>query len=130
MFSRKLLSVVIPAFSVALFACGMARANLVTNGDFSLYASAPKNFFSIVQPTDWATTAYAFIDAPNTAEVDQSVLYIDCFPDTVQTDHIDWGFHVSGLYGTSYRFTTNLGYSSNETEIALGNNFCGRHQAE
>jgi hypothetical protein len=32
----------------------------------------------------------------------------------VQTDHVDWGFHISGLYGTSYRFTTNKGYFSQQ----------------
>jgi putative OmpL-like beta-barrel porin-2/carboxypeptidase family protein len=51
---------------------------------------------------------------PNRAELDQAVLYIERIPDSVQTDHIDWGFHVSGLYGTSYRFTTNLGYFSQQ----------------
>jgi len=49
---------------------------------------------------------------PNRAEFDQAVLYIERLPDSVQTDRFDWGFHVSGLYGTSYRFTTNLGYFS------------------
>jgi hypothetical protein len=47
----------------------MARANLVTNGDFALYTgTAPKDFFYNVKPTDWASTAYAFIDAPGTAD--------------------------------------------------------------
>jgi hypothetical protein len=51
---------------------------------------------------------------PNRVEFDQAVLYIERIPDTVQTDHIDWGFHLSGLFGTSYRFTTNLGYFSGQ----------------
>jgi hypothetical protein len=51
---------------------------------------------------------------PNRPELDQAVLYIERIPDSVQTDHIDWGFHLSGLYGTSYRFTTNLGYFSQQ----------------
>ena len=50
----------------------------------------------------------------NRPEFDQAVLYIERIPDSVQTDHIDWGFHLSGLYGTSYRFTTNLGYFSTQ----------------
>jgi len=50
----------------------------------------------------------------NRVEFDQAVLYIERLPDSVQTDHIDWGFHLSGLYGTSYRFTTNLGYFSGQ----------------
>jgi hypothetical protein len=47
-------------------------------------------------------------------EFDQAVLYIERLPDTVQTDHVDWGFHLTGLFGTSYRFTTNLGYFSGQ----------------
>jgi len=50
----------------------------------------------------------------NRIEFDQAVLYIERLPDTVQTDHVDWGFHLSGLFGTSYRFTTNLGYFSGQ----------------
>jgi hypothetical protein len=50
----------------------------------------------------------------NRVELDQAVLYIERIPDSVQTDHFDWGFHVTGLYGTSYRFTTNLGYFSSQ----------------
>jgi len=50
----------------------------------------------------------------NRFEFDQAVLYVERLPDTVQTDHVDWGFHLSGLYGTSYRFTTNLGYFSGQ----------------
>ena len=50
----------------------------------------------------------------NRAEFDQAVLYVERLPDSVQTDHFDWGFHLSALYGTSYRFTTNLGYFSSQ----------------
>ena len=37
---------------------------------------------------------------------DQQVLYIERLPDTVQTDHIDWGFRIAQLYGQDYRYTT------------------------
>jgi len=50
----------------------------------------------------------------NRVELDQAVLYVERLPDSVQTDHIDWGFHLSGLFGTSYRFTTSLGYLSGQ----------------
>jgi len=52
-----------------------------------------------------------FADRP---ELDQALVYVERLPDTVQTDHFDWGFHLTGLYGTSYRFTTNLGYFSSQ----------------
>jgi hypothetical protein len=47
-------------------------------------------------------------------QLDQEVLYIERQPDTVQTDHVDWGFRVSGLYGLDYRFTTSQGFLSNQ----------------
>jgi hypothetical protein len=50
----------------------------------------------------------------NRVEFDQGVLYVERIPDSVQTDHFDWGFHLTALYGTSYRFTTNLGYFSQQ----------------
>jgi Putative beta-barrel porin-2, OmpL-like. bbp2/Carboxypeptidase regulatory-like domain len=51
---------------------------------------------------------------PNRPELDQAVLYIERIPDSVQTDSVDWGFHISGLFGTSYRFTMNKGYFSQQ----------------
>jgi hypothetical protein len=47
-------------------------------------------------------------------ELDQEVLYIERQPDTVQTDHVDWGFRISGLYGLDYRFTTSNGFLSHQ----------------
>jgi len=47
-------------------------------------------------------------------ELDQEVLYIERQPDTVQTDHVDWGFRVSALYGLDYRFTTSNGFLSHQ----------------
>jgi Putative beta-barrel porin-2, OmpL-like. bbp2/Carboxypeptidase regulatory-like domain len=47
-------------------------------------------------------------------ELDQEVLYIERQPDTVQTDHVDWGFRISALYGLDYRFTTSNGFFSDQ----------------
>ena len=52
--------------------------------------------------------AYAY--APNTVQLDQAVLYIERTPDTVQSDHVDWGFRVSGIYGSNYRYTASRGF--------------------
>jgi Putative beta-barrel porin-2, OmpL-like. bbp2 len=49
---------------------------------------------------------------PNAFALDQAVLYVERTPDTVQTDHIDWGFRLSGIYGTNYRYTTAYGVAS------------------
>ncbi len=56
----------------------------------------------------------AYDEVPNAIEPDQQVLYIERQPDTVQTDHFDWGFRLSGLWGMDYRFTTAKGYFSQQ----------------
>ena len=54
----------------------------------------------------------AYAAYPNTVQLDQAVIYIDRFPDTVQTDHIDWGMRLSAIYGENYRYTTSYGLAS------------------
>ena len=49
---------------------------------------------------------------PNTVQLDQAVVYVERVPDTVQSDHIDWGFRFSAIYGSNYRYTTAFGYAS------------------
>jgi hypothetical protein len=49
---------------------------------------------------------------PNAFQLDQAVVYFERLPDTVQTDHIDWGFRFSGIYGENYRYTTAFGVAS------------------
>jgi hypothetical protein len=49
---------------------------------------------------------------PNTIQLDQAVIYIERTPDTVQTDHVDWGFRLSAIYGENYRYTTAYGIAS------------------
>ena len=51
---------------------------------------------------------------PNTVQLDQAVLYIERTPDTVQKDHIDWGFRLAPIYGENYRYTTAYGLWSNQ----------------
>ena len=51
---------------------------------------------------------------PNAVQLDQAVLYVERTPDTVQTDHIDWGFRASVIYGTDYHYTTSYGLVSNQ----------------
>jgi hypothetical protein len=35
-------------------------------------------------------------------------------PDECQTDHIDWGFRISGVYGLDYRYMISRGFLSNQ----------------
>ncbi|HXW24180.1 MAG TPA: outer membrane beta-barrel protein [Xanthobacteraceae bacterium] len=54
----------------------------------------------------------AYMYTPDTIQLDQAVVYIERLPDTVQSDHIDWGFRFSALYGENYRYTTSYGVAS------------------
>ncbi len=63
-----------------------------------------------VQPGGNWPAAYMY--TPNTVQLDQAVVYFERLPDTVQTEHVDWGFRVAGMYGENYRYTTAYGLAS------------------
>lgn len=50
----------------------------------------------------------------NRLELGQFVTYLERLPNSVQRDHVDWGFHLTSLFGTDYRATTNKGYLSSQ----------------
>jgi Putative beta-barrel porin-2, OmpL-like. bbp2 len=50
--------------------------------------------------------------SPNTATLDQALVYLERLPDTAQTDHVDWGFRLSAIYGEDNRYTTAYGIAS------------------
>jgi len=69
-----------------------------------------------------APAAYSY--NPNTVQLDQAVIYIERLPDTVQKDHVDWGFRVAPIYGENYRYTTAYGlFSSQFLNQNLNNGF-------
>ncbi|HLI99985.1 MAG TPA: outer membrane beta-barrel protein [Bradyrhizobium sp.] len=69
-----------------------------------------------------APAAYSY--NPNTVQLDQAVVYIERLPDTVQKDHVDWGFRVAPIYGENYRYTTAYGlFSSQFLNQNLNNGF-------
>jgi hypothetical protein len=53
-------------------------------------------------------------ERPNRMELNQFVLYLERLPNENQTDHIDWGFRISFLYGLDYRFTISRGLFSDQ----------------
>jgi len=67
-----------------------------------------------------APAAYSY--NPNTAQLDQAVLYIERLPDTVQKDHVDWGFRIAPIYGENYRYTTAYGLWSSQLLNQNANN--------
>ena len=62
----------------------------------------------------YANLPAAYAERPNTFQPDQQALYIERQPDTVQTDHFDWGFRLATIYGIDYRFTTAKGIFSQQ----------------
>ncbi|MEI9918442.1 MAG: outer membrane beta-barrel protein [Bacteroidota bacterium] len=52
--------------------------------------------------------------AANKLVLDQLVLRIERYPNTVQKDHIDWGFRLSNVYGIDYRYTMMKGIFSDQ----------------
>jgi len=62
----------------------------------------------------YANSPAAYNQIPNSFQPDQMVLYIERQPDTVQTDHFDWGFRLTSLWGLDYRFTTSKGILSQQ----------------
>jgi hypothetical protein len=60
---------------------------------------------------------------PNNIQLDQAVIYLERTPETVQSDHIDWGFRLSAIYGENYRYTTSYGVAS--YQLLKHNDFYG-----
>lgn len=60
---------------------------------------------------------------PNRIEQNQFVLYLERLPNEYQTDHIDWGFRISGVYGLDYRFMISRGFLSHQ--LLSENNYYG-----
>ena len=60
---------------------------------------------------------------PNRVEQNQFVLYLERVPDEFQTDHFDWGFRLSGVYGLDYRFMISRGFFSDQ--LLKHNNYYG-----
>lgn len=46
---------------------------------------------------------------PNSAQLSQAVFIVERGLDTSQTNHVDWGFRVTHLYGMDYRYTAAKG---------------------
>ena len=62
----------------------------------------------------FANTPASYAVIANAIEPDQITLYFERQPDTVQTDHFDWGFRFTNLWGEDYRFTTSKGIFSQQ----------------
>jgi hypothetical protein len=81
------------------------------------------NISTATDPKKNANFPAAYMYSADSLQLDQAVLYIERLPNTVQRDHIDWGFRVSALYGENYRYTTSLGIATYQLQTL--NNFNG-----
>jgi hypothetical protein len=59
-----------------------------------------------------APTSYDII--PNSVVLDQVGVKFDKQPNTLQTEHFDWGFLSTVIFGTDYRYTVAKGYFSDQ----------------
>lgn len=84
----------------------MARNNIQTYGWIDIGANLST---SHVRGGN-APAAYDY--NPNALDLNQIVQYIERVPDMVQKDHNDWGFRISAIYGSDYRYTTSYGLGS------------------
>jgi hypothetical protein len=75
-----------------------------------------------------SNTPPAYWIVPNSYQLDQAVLRFERVVDTVQTDHIDWGFRSVHLYGMDYRYTTAGGWFSDQ--LLKHNNLYGYDPVE
>ena len=84
----------------------------LAENDFQIYGWLQPGFNLSTNTRQFGNAPIAYTVNPNVAQLDQAVLYLDRFPDTVQTDHIDWGMRLSVLYGQNYRYTNSYGLAS------------------
>jgi hypothetical protein len=83
-------------------------------------AKSRTKIYGWVEPTlNFSTSANS--NAPeandvysNRFEMNQLILYVERLPDSVQRDHIDFGYHFTAFYGTDYKYTTDKGYLSDQ----------------
>jgi hypothetical protein len=73
----------------------------------------------ITAEANWSTskntnTPTSYWIRPNNGDLDQAVFRFDRNLDSVQTDHIDWGFRSTILYGIDYRYMTAGGWFSDQ----------------
>jgi hypothetical protein len=67
-----------------------------------------------VSSSSHSNVPQAYDIRPDQPELDQVVAYLECLPDEFQTDHMDWGFRFSALYGLDCRFTISKGFLSSQ----------------
>jgi hypothetical protein len=84
-----------------------------------LNANRTRVYGWITAEGNWSTSRHSntpdsYWIRPNNFDVDQAIIRIERNLDSVQTDHIDYGFRSTLLYGIDYRYMTAGGWFSNQ----------------
>ncbi len=58
-----------------------------------------------------SNTVDSYWVVPNSVQLDQALLRFERPVDSVQTDHMDWGFRSTHMYGIDYRYTMAGGWA-------------------
>jgi hypothetical protein len=79
---------------------------------------------------NWSTsknsnTPDSYWIVPNSVQLDQTILRVERQVDSVQTDHIDWGFRSTGLFGIDYRYMVAGGWGPADVELLNHNRLYG-----
>ncbi len=77
-----------------------------------------------------ANTPLSYFAVPNHIEMDQLVYRAERIPDTVQNEHMDWGFRTTWLYGIDYRWTNSEGWYPASNELLKHNQLYGLDPVE
>jgi Putative beta-barrel porin-2, OmpL-like. bbp2 len=62
---------------------------------------------------------------PNSVQMDQTIFRVERQVDSVQTDHVDWGFRSTVLYGTDYRYMVAGGWWPGDNQLLKNNQLYG-----
>ncbi len=81
--------------------------------DPGMNISTSKSHYDIKSGTGGNYPA-AYYPYPNQIQLNQFALYLERVPDTVQKKHIDYGFRLTGMYGTDYKYTFSNKLLSNQ----------------
>jgi hypothetical protein len=88
------------------------------SGDFGTSKKSGEGIFG-----EQANFPEAYDQRPNTMNQNQFVIYAERTPDEAQTDHIDWGFRMSWVYGLDYRYMISRGWD--DRQLTYYNNYNG-----
>jgi hypothetical protein len=103
--------------------------------DDALNAAKIRAYGWVTFEGNWSTSnksnsPWSYWLRPNVFDMDQAIFRLERQPDTVQTDHIDWGFRSTFLYGIDYRYMVAGGWEPGSTMLFKHNFLYGMDLTE